>query len=344
MSREIPLGRAIIDVEGCKLTALEEKRLCHPQVGGVILFSRNFESITQLLSLTASIHALRTPALLIAVDHEGGRVQRFRQGFTQIPPMRALGRLWDRDEDQALAAARACGTVLAAELKACGVDLSFTPVLDLDIGASSVIGDRAFHGAPDAVATLAAALQQGLADAGMGACGKHFPGHGHVAADSHLEIPVDGRSLAEIEASDLVPFRRLAAAGLAAIMPAHVIYPAVDHRPAGFSPVWHQYLRARCHFDGIVFSDDLSMEGAKGVGGPLARGLAALDAGCDMALLCNDARAADELLAGLARHGVGPVPLTRIARLSLPVGRLKLEELRQSAEYAQAERAISTLA
>jgi len=343
MSLKISLGRAIVDVEGCKLTPAEEQRLIHPQVGGVILFSRNFESIAQLRALTASIHAARTPALLIAVDHEGGRVQRFREGFTQIPPMRALGRLWDQDEDQALAAARACGLVLAAELKACGVDLSFAPVLDLDIGASGVIGDRAFHSMPDCVAALAAALQQGLADGGMAACGKHFPGHGHVAADSHLEIPVDERSLAEIEATDLIPFRRMAAAGLAAIMPAHVIYPAVDHRPAGFSPVWHRYLRERCHFDGIVFSDDLSMEGAKGAGGPVARGLAALDAGCDMVLLCNDPVAADELLAGLARHAVGPVPLTRIARLSLPVGSMQLEQLRRSAMYTQAERVISML-
>ncbi len=343
MNREIPLGRAIIDIEGCKLTPAEEQRLVHPQVGGVILFSRNFESIAQLLALTASIHALRTPALLIAVDHEGGRVQRFRKGFTQIPPMRALGRLWDKDEDQALVAARACGLVLAAELKACGVDLSFAPVLDLDIGTSGVIGDRAFHGTPDIVAALAVALQQGLADGGLAACGKHFPGHGHVAADSHREIPIDERSLAEIEATDLVPFRRLAAAGLAAVMPAHVIYPAVDHRPAGFSPVWHKYLRERCHFGGIVFSDDLSMEGAKGAGGPVARGLAALDAGCDMVLLCNAPGAADELLAGLAKERVGPVPLTRITRLTLQSGGKKLDELRQSVKYAQAERAISTL-
>ena len=343
MSMEIGLGRAIIDVEGCELTAADKLRLLHPQVGGVILFSRNFESIAQLIALTTSIHALRTPPLLIAVDHEGGRVQRFRDGFTQIPPMRALGRLWDRNEDRALAAARACGLVLATELKACGVDLSFAPVLDLDIGASGVIGDRAFHAMPDGVAALAAALQQGLADGGMAACGKHFPGHGHVAADSHLAIPVDQRPLAEIEATDLIPFRRLAAAGLAAIMPAHVIYPAVDHRPAGFSPVWHQYLRERCRFDGIVFSDDLSMEGAKGAGGPVARGLAALEAGCDMVLLCNAPVAADELLAGLARHGIGPVPLTRIARLSLSVGSVKLEQLRQSAGYAEAERVISTL-
>ena len=344
MSLEIPLGRAIIDIEGCVLTLAERQRLAHPQVGGVILFSRNFESVAQLCALTASIHALRTPALVIAVDHEGGRVQRFRDGFTHIPPMRALGRLWEQDEDQALAAARACGLVLAAELKACGVDLSFAPVLDLDIGASSVIGDRAFHGSPDVVAALAAALQQGLADGGLAACGKHFPGHGHVTADSHVEIPVDKRSLAQIEATDLVPFTRLAAAGLAAIMPAHVIYPAVDHRPAGFSPVWHKYLRECCRFDGIVFSDDLSMEGAKGAGGPVARGLAALDAGCDMVLLCNAPGAADELLAGLAAHAVTPVALARIARLTLPSGKIKLEELSKSAKYTEAVRAISTLA
>lgn len=344
MNQPMPLGRAIIDIEGCALTLQEQRRLAHPQVGGVILFARNFKSIAQLVALTASIHAVRTPALLIAVDHEGGRVQRFRDGFTRIPPMRALGRLWDRDENLALAAARACGFVLASELKACGVDLSFAPVLDLDIGASGVIGDRAFHGVPDAVAALAAALQQGLADGGLAACGKHFPGHGHVTADSHLEIPVDQRPLAQIEASDLVPFRRLAAAGLAAIMPAHVIYPALDDRPAGFSPLWLKYLRERCHFDGIVFSDDLSMEGARGAGGAVARGLAALEAGCDMVLLCNDTAAADELLAGLALHRIGPVPPVRIKRLALPSSAISIEQLQRSARHMHAALAISKLA
>ncbi len=344
MTASIPLGRAMVDVNGLILTPAEKLRLSHPQVGGVILFSRNFESVAQLVELTSAIHALRTPRLLIAVDHEGGRVQRFREGFTRIPPMRALGHLWDTREDDALKAARACGFVLAAELRACGVDLSFAPVLDLDYGASSVIGDRAFHGDPETVAALAAALQQGLADGGLSACGKHFPGHGHVAADSHHEIPIDDRPLAAIEVSDLVPFQRMVAAGLAAMMPAHVIYPEVDARPAGFSPVWITYLRKTLHFDGIIFSDDLSMEGAKGVGGVTARAQAALAAGCDMVLLCNDGAGADELLAGLAACGTDAVPAHRLERLIRPSAPKAIGELRQSSRFAEATRTIAAIA
>ena len=344
MISSIPLGRAMVDVSGFALTPAETLRLAHPQVGGVILFSRNFESVRQLIELTSAIHALRTPRLLIAVDHEGGRVQRFRDGFTPIPPMRALGRLWDTSEDDALKAARACGFVLAAELKACGVDLSFAPVLDLDYGASSVIGDRAFHGDPEAVAALAAGLQQGLADGGLAACGKHFPGHGHVAADSHHEIPIDDRPLAAMEDTDLLPFRRMVAAGLAAVMPAHVIYPEVDARPAGFSPVWLAYLREKLRFDGIVFSDDLSMEGAKAAGGVTARAQAALSAGCDMVLLCNDGSGADELLAGLAGHGTDATPVHRLQRVIRPPSATTLEELRRSSRFAECVQWISRLA
>jgi beta-N-acetylhexosaminidase len=315
MMLSIPLGRAVIDIESTALTPAERARLLHPQVGGIILFTRNYASVSQLATLCEEIHGLRNPPLLIAVDHEGGRVQRFRDGFTQLPPMAALGRLWDRDEDGALGAARACGLVLATELRACGVDLSFAPVLDLDAGICSAIGERGFHRDADAVSVLAAALQQGMADAGMAACGKHFPGHGHVATDSHHDVPVDDRALAELEQVDLVPFRCLIAAGLAAIMPAHVIYPQVDGASAGFSSVWLRYLRQEMGFDGVLFSDDLSMEGARDAGGPAARGLAALRAGCDMVLLCNDGAAADALLAGLALAGIDPVPPARMKRL-----------------------------
>lgn len=287
-----PLGPLMIDIAGFALTALDRERLLHPLVGGVILFSRNFENIQQLSALCAQIHALRTPMLPIAVDHEGGRVQRFREGFTKLPAMRRLGAWWDRDKSAARAAAREAGFVLAAELRACGVDFSFTPVLDLDYENSAVIGDRAFHRSPQAVTELAGALIEGLRQAGMGACGKHFPGHGHVAADSHVAIPVDSRSLAELN-EDMEPYRGLR---LDAVMPAHVIYPVVDERPAGFSPRWVRMLREEFSCDGVVFSDDLSMEGASVAGDIVARAEAAWAAGCDMLLVCNAPDAVGELL------------------------------------------------
>lgn len=327
MTTHLPPGRAIIDLAGLEMSAAEAQLLRDPQVGGVILFTRNYESPAQLRALTASIRALRDPALLIAVDHEGGRVQRFRDGFCAIPAMRTLGRLWDREPGQARAAARDCGLVIASELRQCGVDLSFTPVLDLDAGVSTVIGTRAFHADPRAVCELAAALVEGLAEGGMAACGKHFPGHGHVAADSHVAIPVDDRELALIEATDLVPFRRLVSAGLAAIMPAHVIYPKVDQAPAGFSKVWHRLLRQGLGFDGIAFSDDLSMEGAKAGGTVEERARAALEAGCDMLLLCNDPAAARRLLAGMRDLGAGPVDAARFAAVRPGPRRVAAERL-----------------
>ena len=289
----IPLGPLMIDIAGTALTDLDRDRLRHRLVGGIILFSRNYVSTEQLTRLCAEIHALRTPRLLIAVDHEGGRVQRFREGFTRLPPMRRLGELWEVRRDQALAAARAIGLVLGFELRRCGVDFSFTPVLDLDYGASSVIGDRAFHRDASVVAALAGALIDGLHEVGMAACGKHFPGHGFVAADSHIAVPVDGRSLEQL-AEDMEPYRRLS---LDAVMPAHVIYPEVDDRPAGFSPVWLAKLRDGFAFDGVIFSDDLSMEGASVAGGIVARADAAWNAGCDMLLVCNSPDAVGELLA-----------------------------------------------
>jgi beta-N-acetylhexosaminidase len=289
----LALGPLMIDLAGPQLSDLERERLCHPLVGGLILFSRNYESPRQLAHLTAAVHALRSPALPIGIDHEGGRVQRCRTGFTRLPAMRRLGELWNQDRQAARLAAHRVAYVLAAELRACGVDLSFTPVLDLDWGRSSVIGDRSFHSDPAAVVELASALIEGLHRAGMVACGKHFPGHGWVEADSHVALPVDERRLDEL-APDLEPYRRL---GLDAVMPAHVIYRQVDHRPAGFSPVWIRLLRDELGFDGVIFSDDLSMAGASVAGCIVERCTAAWDAGCDLLLVCNSPDAIGELLA-----------------------------------------------
>ena len=301
MSVHLPLGPVIVDVAGLVLDDTDRRRLCHPLVGGIILFARNFESPAQVKALTTEIRALRTQELVICIDHEGGRVQRFREGFTRIPPMRTLGELWNRDPAAAVRAAESTGLVIGAELGAHGVDLSFTPVLDLDYGASSVIGDRAFHASPEVVGALGAAVVRGLFATGMGAVGKHFPGHGYATADSHVAIPVDGRSLEEIIALDVAPYRPSIAAGLAGIMPAHVVYEAVAPDPAGFSPFWlKEVLRKQLGFDGVIFSDDLSMEGASTAGGMKERALAAFAAGCDSVLVCNAPQAADELLAALS--------------------------------------------
>ena len=327
----------LLDVAGTQLSADDRRRLAHPLTGGVILFTRNWCDRAQLLELTSAIKAVRED-LLICVDHEGGRVQRFRSdGFTQLPPMRALGALWMQDGKAgpgsgamaATNAATAAGYVLASELRACGVDFSFTPVLDLDWGGSSVIGDRAFHADPRVVAMLAKSLAHGLLQAGMAHCGKHFPGHGFVRADSHTDIPVDRRSLKAILQDDAAPYAWLRST-LTAVMPAHVIYPKVDSRPAGFSRRWLQdILRTRLGFEGAIISDDLSMEGARHIDGHLAShtdaALAALQAGCDLVLLCNqslgDGRAVDDLLDGLAdalAHGRWqPSPDSAARRLAL---------------------------
>jgi beta-N-acetylhexosaminidase len=304
MSQASPL---IIDIAGTALTDADRTRLMHPLVGGLIFFARNWRDRRQLTALCAEIKSLRED-LLICVDHEGGRVQRFRtDGFTHLPPMRVLGELWMRDALQATDAATACGHVLAAELRACGVDLSFTPVLDLDHGPSGVIGDRAFHRDARVVAMLAKSLMHGLLQAGMAACGKHFPGHGFVAADSHVDVPIDKRTLKAILGDDAAPYGWLSTS-LQSVMPAHVIYPKVDARPAGFSPTWlNDILRAQLGFTGAIFSDDLSMEGARRVHDrdvSYAEAAAvALEAGCDMVLLCNQSvdggAAVDELISGL---------------------------------------------
>src|SRR5258706_3167987 len=343
MSAPASLGLVMLDVAGKQLDESDRRRLCHPLTGGVILFSRNYESVRQLAELTAETHRLRTPPLLIAVDHEGGPVQRFREGFTRLPPMRALGEVWDEHPQRARHLSRDAGYVLAAELRAHGVDLSFTPVLDLDFGNSSVIGNRAFHSQPKAVIDLAGALIEGLALAGMAACGKHFPGHGYIAADSHTDVPVDTRSFAQIEAADLIPFRELIAHGLSSVMPAHVIYPDVDDRPAGFSKIWlSQILRAQMNFQGVIFSDDLSMEGARVAGDIVARANAALDAGCDMVLVCNRPDAADELLGRLQRE-ISPASLARLARLHGRASAPTLAALKATELYSKAVHYIGSV-
>ena len=309
----------ILDIAGTTLSDTDRRRLAHPLTGGVILFARNWHNRAQLLELTSAIKAVKGD-LLICVDHEGGRVQRFRSdGFTHLPPMASLGAMWMNDGKGAKAvlgsgalratnAATAAGYVLASELRSCGVDFSFTPVLDLDWGESGVIGDRAFHRDARVVTLLAKSLMHGLLQAGMANCGKHFPGHGFVKADSHTEVPVETRSLSALLAEDAAPYPWLRST-LTSVMPAHVIYPKVDKRPAGFSAKWLQdILRGKLGFDGAIFSDDLSMEGARRIDGALVSytqaAVVALQAGCDMVLLCNQSlgqgTAVDELLDGLA--------------------------------------------
>ena len=332
---KLPLGTVVLDPTGPALTEDDRRRLLHPAAGGVILFAHNYESPEQLLALTEEIAALRDPGLPICVDHEGGRVQRFVLGFTAIPPMRRLGVLWDRDREVARRAARAVGTVISAELGAHGVDFSFTPVLDLDYGASAVIGHRAFHYDPNAVGALAAQLIEGLAGGGMAAVGKHFPGHGFAAADSHVAVPTDPRPARDIFRKDLVPYRAAIQAGLAAVMPAHVIFPQADAEPAGYSKYWLQdVLRGQLGFNGLIFSDDLSMEGASTAGGVAERARAALAAGCDQVLLCQKPKEQELLLESLAATPVS-VP-ERIERMRRRGGR----DFRKSVAYREALEAL----
>ena len=338
-------GPVMLDVVGTELDENDIRRIRDPLTGGVILFARNYRDRAQLTALTAAIHEAR-PGIVIAVDHEGGRVQRFRtDGFTHLPSMRKLGQLWDRDVLAATKAATDVGYVLASELRACGVDLSFTPVLDLDYGESGVIGDRSFHRDARVVTLLAKSLNHGLALAGMLNCGKHFPGHGYVKADSHLEIPVDERTLDAILAEDAAPYGWLGLS-LAGVMPAHVIYPKVDRNPAGFSRKWLTMLRQRFGFKGIIFSDDLSMEGARFAGTVVDGAHAALDAGCDMVLVCNSPERADQLLAGLRiKPGrAAAESAARIAELMPRTPALDWDELQQDARYQSARKTVLDLA
>jgi len=315
LPHHLPLGPVMADIAGLSMTDTERDRLRNPLIGGVILFKRNYDNPQQIAELCQEIHALRSPHLLIGVDHEGGRVQRFREGFTPIPPMRAIGEVWDTHPQRARRLAQDAGYIIGAELRAVGVDFTFAPVLDLDYGSSGVIGNRAFHRNVQAVSELAHSLTLGLHEAGMNAVGKHFPGHGFVTADSHLEIPVDERTLSDLEFADILPFRQLINLGLAGIMPAHVIYPNIDDKPAGFSRTWlKQILREQYGFDGVVFSDDLTMEGASVAGDIHARAVASLEAGCDMVLVCNRPDLADSLLARL-HWPLPPVSLIRLARM-----------------------------
>ncbi len=337
------LGPVMLDIEGTQLNDDDIRRLKHPLTGGVILFSRNYDNSHQLTELTSAIRAIRSPHLLIAVDHEGGRVQRFRKDFTHLPPMRELGLIWNDNPARAKHLAEQVGFVLAAELSACGVDLSFTPVLDIDHGQSSVIGDRAFHRSPQVVADLAHHLMMGLKLGGMLAVGKHFPGHGYIQADSHLEKSVDNRNYVDIEMDDLVPFRSMIDFGIAGMMSAHVIYPQIDSLPAGFSKIWLQkILRTNLQFDGCIFSDDLSMQGVAHFDTINSRASAALNAGCDMILVCNSPQASDELLASL-QWEMSATSLARLARMHGKRHFESLIKLRENADFVHAVRQIGAI-
>ena len=293
----MPIGPLMLDLEGTQLTAEEKEILNHPMVGGLIFFTRNYESAEQIIELTRSIREIVGDDFLISVDHEGGRVQRFRPEFTELPAIASLGKLYQKNQGEALLLARKAGWLMAAEVRAVGIDFSFAPVLDLDYGVSQVIGDRAFHRDPTIVAKLAEAYIKGMRDTGMSSTGKHFPGHGAVEVDSHLGIPIDTRSHEEIWADDILPFAKLIKVGMDAVMPAHIIYENIDKNPAGFSPYWLQeVLRKELKFEGVIFSDDLTMEGASFAGGYTERAEAALTAGCDMILACNNRAGAIEIL------------------------------------------------
>lgn len=313
------LGPIMLDLAGTELAQEERELLQHPLVGGVILFTRNYESPEQIQQLVSEIHGIREPHLLVSVDHEGGRVQRFRQGFSELPPAAVFGKIYSEDSKRAKRLAEICGWLMAVELRALGLDFSFAPVLDLDYGVSTVIGDRAFHRKPDVVADLAQSYMMGMRRAGMVATGKHFPGHGAIAADSHVDMPVDERDFDTIYNDDVVPFGRMIRAGLEAIMPAHVIYPAVDDRPACFSSIWlKEVLRERLGFQGVIFSDDLTMKGAHVIGDIVQRGHDAIIAGCDMVLVCNHPEETVRLIDGLsAMKDIqdDPVSHVRLARM-----------------------------
>lgn len=337
------LGPLMVDVAGTTLTAEEKDILKHPLVGGVILFSRNFESVEQITELCQQIRSQCNPHMLISVDHEGGRVQRFRHGFTRLPPVATLGQTYMQQPKATLQRAQQTGWLMAAELRAVGVDFSFAPVLDLDYGISEVIGNRSFHRDPEAVTEIARAYIHGMKNASMAAVGKHFPGHGGVEVDSHLGLPVDSRHIEDMLQADMLPFRQLGQKELAGIMPAHIVYEQMDTLPAGFSHYWLQsILRERLDFQGAIISDDLSMEGAAIIGGPLERVEAALEAGCDLVLLCNNPGSVECVLDGL-RHKPDPLRHARLVPLHGRPAKNRTELL-ASDEWKQAVKTVTSYA
>lgn len=332
----------MIGIPGLGLSADDRQLLGHPAVGGVILFDRNYEAPRQLEELVADIHGLREPQLLVAVDQEGGRVQRFRSQFTRLPPPARFGSLYDDDREAALKLIRDCGWLMAAELRACGVDFSFAPALDLHTRESVVIGDRALHREPEVVAMLAHAFMAGMSSAGMCAVGKHFPGHGSVEGDSHLVLPVDERDLETIRGADMLVFERMIHYGMPAVLAAHVVYSRVDSRPAGYSHVWlGQVLRSELGFTGAVFSDDLGMAGAALDGGAPEQVARALDAGCDMALLCNDRSAVESVIEHYANRG-SALRSARLARLH-GRNRISWQDLQSDSHHRHTALAIAAL-
>lgn len=343
MKTPMPLGPLMIDVEGVELSQVDRDILKHPLVGGLILFSRNYESKEQVSALCDEIHSLRKEPLLIAVDHEGGRVQRFREGFTAIPCMQSLGNIYTENAQEGLKQAQQVAWLMAAELREVGVDFSFAPVLDLDYGCSEVIGDRSFSSDKTAVADIAEAFQRGLAEAGMASVGKHFPGHGAVAPDSHVAIPVDKRPLEEIMALDVQPFIRLIKSGMTGVMPAHVIYENVDALPAGFSEFWLQdVLRKQLGFNGAIFSDDLTMHGASVIGDFEARARQALKAGGDMALVCNDRCAAEQVIDGLSDITINQDSVNRLVNMR-PNSRVLPNRVADSNQWRACQQTIESL-
>jgi beta-N-acetylhexosaminidase len=338
---DIPRGPVMADIAGLELDQEEKERLCHPAIGAVILFSRNYESTEQLQALTTQIHELREPPLLIAVDHEGGRVQRFREGFTHLPAMRCYGEMFDNNPSEALQQCSTAGWLMAAELLELGVDFSFAPIADLDSGLSDVIGDRAFHSKPGIASELALSFMLGMRKAGMAATAKHFPGHGSVQGDSHNMIPVDKRSFDQLSDNDLVPFRVMIASEVEGIMTAHVVYTQMDEQPPTFSRYWlQQVLRKQLGYKGLVFSDDLSMAGAKMAGGPFDRAKAAMDAGCDMVLVCNDTPALDEVIDGMPSDSL----VLPGERLDAFAPKIQIaNDLRQSTDWQQAVDTVTVI-
>ncbi len=333
-------GALMLDLVGLELDAEEKEILQHPHVGGLIFFARNYTGPEQIQALVNSVRALR-PEIIIAVDQEGGRVQRFRDGFVKLPPMKVFGDMFTHDPIKARELAHQCGWLMAAEVLAVGVDISFAPILDVDCGLSKVIGNRSFHADPEVAVILLREFIHGMHEAGMAATGKHFPGHGSVEADSHVAIPVDYRCFAEINALDLIPFKALSSE-LQGIMPAHVIYPEVDSKPAGFSPIWLQdVLRQSLGFNGVIFSDDLSMEGAGVVGGYADRADAALEAGCDMVLACNQRAGAIQILEYLEKYP--RIPHQHRFDALRGKGKLKWNDLTKSPQWLAAEEAIRSI-